>query len=146
MSAPQELSARFGRTPVIGPAYHPMFKGAATLLVMAIVFYAYRALEASAGAFELQTKVLFAAAGLTVLFTYYGFLRSQVRIDADGIAQSWMFKRPSAWDDVRSARLMRTPAQTRLLVRLASGRYHVYSAGDAVVAQAFLEIARRYPG
>lgn len=145
MTAQQDPREMFGRVPVVGPAYHPMFKGAATLLVMAIVFYAYRALETTHAEFGLQTKVLFAAAGLTVLFSYYGFLRSQVRIDEYGIAQSWMFKRPSAWSDVRSARLMRTPMNVRLLVRLASGRYHVYSAGDAVVAQAFFDIARRYP-
>lgn len=135
----------FGQHPMLGPAYHPVFKGTATLLMMAIVFYAYRGLEANAAALTGQIKLLFAAAGMTMLFSYYGLLRSQTTIDGQGIAQSWMFKKPVAWDQIRSARVVRLPMAVRLLVRTSSGRFLVYHAGTEELGFAFEAIARRYP-
>lgn len=142
MSDPRQF---FAERPMLGPAYHPVFKGVATLLMMAIVFYAYRALEAHAASLTSQLKLLFAAAGMTLLFTYYGLLRSQTTIDGDGIAQSWMFKKPVDWDQIRGARVVRLPMAVRLVVRTDAGRVLIYNAGDEHLGYAFEAIARRFP-
>lgn len=136
----------FGAHPMLGPAYHQIFKAMATALMMAIVFYAYRALEKDGGAvLTLQARMLFAMAGLTVLFTYYGLLRSQTTIDGEGITQSWMFKKPVAWEDIRGARVQRHPLTVRLVVRTQAGRFLVYDAGSPELGFAFDAIARTYP-
>ena len=95
--------------------------------------------------FSAQVRMVFAMAGLTVLFTYYGLLRSQTTIDGEGIAQSWMFKKPVAWSDIRGARVVRHPLAVRLIVRTQSGRFHVYNAGSEDLGHAFDAIARAYP-
>lgn len=145
MSEQRDPRTYFAERPVLGPAYHPVFKGTATLLMMAIVFYAYRALEAHAAGLTSQIKLLFAAAGITLLFTYYGLLRSQTTIDGHGIAQSWMFKKPVGWDQIRGAQVVRMPMAVRLLVRTDAGRILVYNAGDEHLGHAFAAIARRFP-
>lgn len=136
----------FGAHPMLGPAYHQIFKAMATALMMAIVLYAYRALEQGGGAvLGTQTRMLFAMVGLTVLFTYYGLLRSQTTIDGEGIAQSWMFKTGVAWEDIRAVRVQRHRLAVRLMVRTQAGRVHVYDAGSDELGFAFDAIARAYP-
>ena len=92
-----------------------------------------------------QTRMLFAMVGLTVLFTYYGLLRSQTMIDGEGITQSWMFKTGVAWEDIRAVRVQRHRLAVRLMVRTQAGRVHVYDAGSDELGFAFDAIARAYP-
>ncbi len=145
MSELRDPRKYFGEHPMFGPAYHQVFKATATLLMMAIVFYAYRALERDSSVLTGQTKLLFAFAGMTILFTYYGLLRSQTTIDEHGIAQSWMFKKAVGWDEIRGARVLRMPMAVRLIVRTQSGRFNVYNAGSDDLGLAFDAIARAYP-
>lgn len=143
---PRNPRQYFGAHPMLGPAYHQLFKAMATALMMAIVLYAYRALEHGGGAvLTTQVRMLFAMAGLTVLFTYYGLLRSQTMIDGEGITQSWMFKQPVAWEDIGGVRVERHRLTVRLVVRTRAGRVQVYDAGSPELSGAFGTIARAYP-
>lgn len=135
----------FARTPVHGPAYSPSFKGLATLIMMAIVYYAYLALERHAAFMAADVKFALAAVGVMLVLSYWALLKSTTTIDGHGIAQSLMFKRPLAWDEIRSVRLVRSPSAVRLYVRGDTGAVVVYHAGNSIVSSAFALIARRYP-
>lgn len=139
---PREI---FARTPVHGPAYSPTFKALATLIVMAIVYTGAHALEHHAIRVGLEVRAGFAIVGASLVLSYWSLLRSTTTIDGHGITQSAMLKAPVAWDDLRGARLLRSPGAVRLIVRTDAGRVSVFHAGNDDVASAFALIARRYP-
>lgn len=135
----------FAQSPLHGPAYGPMFKGTATVLVIAIVFYAVRAFQNTEAMFTFEMKAGLAMIAFVVLATYSALMRSTTRLDADGISQTLMFKRPVAWDNVRSVRLVRLPTATRLFVRTGGPRTAVFHAGSEDLGIGFALIAKRYP-
>ncbi|HEU4620687.1 MAG TPA: hypothetical protein VFS42_00550 [Burkholderiaceae bacterium] len=139
---PREL---FSRAPVIGPAYAAVFKATATLIVIAILYYGIRAFERTNVDASLQLMLGFGLIGVAVLMSYWALMRSTTTIDAKGISQTLMFKRPVAWDDIRSVRLVRLPTAARLFVRTNGPRVAVFHAGSQELAQAFAAVARRYP-
>lgn len=134
----------FQHTPVKGAAYHPVFKGMASVLMMALVFYAWRFMETGAAQIGSEFKTVFALAGLMVLLSYYALLRSVTTVDGQGIRQSWMFNKTVTWDELAGARVIRLPAAMRLLVRTQTGRFVIFHAGTTALADAFIAIARRY--
>lgn len=134
----------FKQSPVMGTAYHPIFKGMATVLMLALVFYAWRFFDSAGTQISRHMKLVFAATGLMVLFSYYALLKSTTTVGADGIEQSWMFKKPITWDEIRSARVVRMPAAVRLIVRTQTGKFVMFHAGTSDLANAFAAVASRY--
>jgi hypothetical protein len=134
----------FKQSPVTGAAYHPIFKGMATVLMMALAFYAWRFFESAGTSVSRDMKWMFATTGLMVLFSYYALLRSTTTLSANGIEQSWMFKKPITWDEIRSVRVVRMPAAVRLIIRTQTGRFVIFHAGTSALAEAFAVVANRY--
>ena len=142
--SPTSVPDIFKQSPVTGAAYHPIFKGMATVLMIALVFYAWRFFDSAGTQISRDMKLVFAATGLMVLFSYYALLKSTTSVGANGIAQSWMFKKPISWDEIRSVRIVKMPAAMRLIVRTQTGRFVIFHAGTSALAEAFAVVANRY--
>jgi len=134
----------FKQSPVMGAAYHPIFKGMATVLMIALLFYAWRFFESAGTQISRDMKLVFAATGMMVLFSYYALLKSTTTVSANGIEQSWMFKKPITWDEIRSTRVVRMPAAVRQIVRTQTGKFVIFHAGTSELASAFAAVANRY--
>jgi hypothetical protein len=143
-STPASIPEIFQQAPVAGSAYHPIFKGMATVLMIALVFYAWRFFESAGTQISRDMKLVFAATGLMVLFSYYALLKSTTTVNGNGIEQSWMFKKPISWDEVRSVRVVKMPAAVRLIVRTQTGKFVMFHAGTRGLAEAFAAVAQRY--
>jgi hypothetical protein len=145
-SSPRDV---FADHPLAGQAYTQWQKGAATALMIGIFVSAARALEMSGDALTLEIRFVLAMFGLLIVFSYWAVLRSVTMMDAHGVRQTMMLKRPIVWNDIRAVRVMRANsgalASTRLIVRTADQHFHVLHGGCDELAAAFVLIARHYP-
>jgi hypothetical protein len=135
----------FADHPVSGPAYATLHKASATAILIGIVFYAFRALEAGHDWMTLELKFVFALIGLALLFSYRALLQSTTTVDGDGIGQSAMNKRASQWGEISGVRVVRVPLGARMTVRTRDGRVVTYHGASEDVCAAFALVSRRYP-
>lgn len=135
----------FAEHPVSGPAYAPIHKASATAMLIGIVFYGFRALEAGEPWITLELRFVFALIGLALLFSYRALLQSTTTLDGHGIGQSAMNKRTSEWAEIAGVRVMRVPFGARMTVRTRDGRRVTYQGASEDVCAAFALVSRRYP-
>lgn len=137
------------RETVRGPAYSPWFKLLATLVSLALAGYGISfALRYSFIHAALSVQLLFVVAMLLLALSYYGFLRSEVMIDAEGIRQSWLWNRQARWDEIRSAKLIGIPlagwlSPPRLVVRTGNA-FTTFNGGTPELLAEFARISLAY--
>lgn len=136
-----------------GPAFSRGFRFVVTTFVAAILYSGTQAvLTLPAGAIaamDIRVKLLVAAAVLLLIYTTYWFHAARIRIDQDGITQTWIFNKRVLWAEVISARLMAAPKAEfifppRLIVSSGFGRFKAFNGGDRAVWQEFARIHLHY--
>ncbi len=134
---------------VTGPAYSAWFKMLATLVTVALAGYGISfALRYALMDYGWGVRLLFAAAMLMLALAYYGFLRSEVTINAEGIHQSWLWNRQASWDEIRSAKLIGIPlagwlSPPRLVVRTGNS-FTTFNGGTPELLAEFARISLAY--
>lgn len=132
--------------PVSGPAYGRGFRVFATLAVLALLAFGARAVfvllpePPSRDGWFFLGAVVFALIG-----SWYFMVTARTTIDAQGIRQSGLIERRTAWDEVRHARVRGPGFSRRLVVRNVAGRFRYYYGGTPELAAAFERIATAYP-
>ena len=131
---------------LVGPAYSPWFKLLATLVTVALAGYGISfALRYSLFDYGWGVILLFVVAMLLLCLSYYGFLYSEVVIDANGIRQSWLWDRQVAWSEIRSAKLIGIPlagwlSPPRLVVRTGNS-FVTFNGGTPDLLAEFARIS-----
>ena len=132
--------------PVSGPAYGRAFRVSATVAVLALLAYGARVvfvlLPEPAGR---ESWIILAAATFGLVGTWYFMVTATTTIDAQGIRQSGLVERKTAWSEVWHARVRGPAFSRRLVVRNAGGRFRYYYGGTAELLAAFDLIAAAYP-
>ena len=132
-----------------GPAYSPWFKMLATLVTVALAGYGISfALRYALIDYGWGVRLLFVASMLMLLLSYYGFLRSEVTINSEGIRQSWLWNRQARWDEIRSAKLIGIPlagwlSPPRLVVRTGNA-FTTFNGGTPELLAEFARISLAY--
>ncbi len=129
--------------PVSGPAYGPVFRGAATAMLLVVLAMALRAtLDLPADEAARQGLWVLGIGLFALVCTYWVLMRSTTTIDAQGIHQSGLIDKRVAWSEVRSAWLFGPPFARRLVVRTDRGRFRFFFGGSPPLLAAFERIAR----
>jgi len=137
------------RETLTGPAYSPWFKMLATLVTVALAGYGISfALRYSLLDYGWSVRLMFIASMLMLLLSYYGFLRSEVTINAEGIRQSWLWNRQASWSEIRSAKLIGIPlagwlSPPRLVVRTGNS-FTTFNGGTPELLAEFARISLAY--
>lgn len=130
--------------PISGPAYGRGFRVFATVAVLALLAYGARMVLAlpetpSRDGWYFLGAVVFALVG-----SWYFMVTARTTIDAQGIRQSGLIERRTAWDEVRYARVRGPAFSRRLVVRNIAGRFRYYYGGTPELVAAFERIAAAY--
>ncbi|HEV7930170.1 MAG TPA: hypothetical protein VGP12_08580 [Nitrosospira sp.] len=134
-------------------AFSRGFRCTVAIFVAAILYSGTQALlilpEGAIAAADLRVKILVAAAIFLLLYTTYWFQAGRIRIDEQGITQTWIFNKRVLWTEVISARLMAVPKAEflfppRLIVSSGFGRFKAFNGGEAVIWQEFAQIHLHY--
>lgn len=130
-----------------GPAQGPAFPLAVRVLATVLVAYTAhwgwqsRTLLAAVD-WTWAGLTLLAAAGVMVLWCLVWIWRSRIRVDGEGLYQSWMWDKQVRWADITQARLVTIPGTTailapRLVVRARGTAFPlVFYCGDRRVLDA----------
>ena len=133
-------------TPVEGPAFPPLVKLLAGLLLAALAFWGWRAADRLAAAdWTWPGALLLAAAIACIVLAYYWMVRSRTTVSATHIRQSWIWPKQVALDDIAQAKLIAVPRlewlfAPRLVVRVRGQGVQVFHAADAAVLRAFVRL------
>jgi hypothetical protein len=131
--------------PVHGPAYTRAFKGAATVVVLLVVVQAMRAWDVLGPALSGQAGWIFIGGFFVLLGSYALLLRSQTRVDAEGIRQTGIIDKAVRWDEIKVARLRGFPFARRLVVSTGYGKLRAFYAGTQELEAAFARISAAFP-
>ncbi len=134
---------------ILGSAYSKSFKKLSSFIVIVIFLYVlnflirYDVLD-----YDLDTKIFFISIFFFITISYYSFLKSKVRIDSDGISQSFFWNRKIFWEDVRSAKIISISllgfySQTRLVIRTKLSLI-TFNAGTPDLIEEFKKISNYY--
>ena len=132
--------------PVEGPAFPLLVKLLASALVAGMLVTAARAADGLLEQSWTPTGLgLMIAAMLLVLWCLAWIWRSRTRVDADGIGQTWFWRKSVRWDDVTQARFIAVRRlewifAPRLLVRMRSGRVILFHAGALAVRERVVQV------
>lgn len=123
-----------------GPAFPPLIKVLATLLVAAMAYWGMATIFA-AGPETLSTGswLLVGGAFAIALVAYVWMLRSRTSIDAEAIEQTWLWRRRVMLAEISQAKFIYVPwlrwiLAPRLIVRAGPGVRVFYCADPAVIA------------
>jgi hypothetical protein len=131
---------------VTGPAYSPIHKLLATVIVVVLAGYtATVALRSPAEHFSFGIVAVLLLAAMLLGSCYYWFLRSTVTIDEKGIRQTWIVDREVDWGMVHSAKMIGIPYMSwifppRLIVR-AGNKFNTFHGGTQEVLVEFAKIS-----
>ena len=132
---------------VSGPAFPPLVKALASLLVTALVVSATMALSGEPGIHRMQFRdwAFLAAAALVVGSGWWSVQTSQTRIDGVVIEQTWMWRKRVEIVEIREVKLIDVPGLgwlivPRLMVRSGFG-VTIFHAGDPAVLARFRLLA-----
>lgn len=133
------------RLPVSGPSF------GWTVRLLAGAFLSWIALlmmqaPVREGYARLDTWVQLAMIACTVLMIagYWYFFTGKTTLTADGISQSWLWRKQMRWDEVKSARFMGLPflawlIPPRLLLTSERGRRVLFNGGCSELHRAFAQ-------
>lgn len=132
--------------PVEGPAFPLLVKLLASALVAGMLVTAARV---GGGLLEQSWTPtglgLMLAAVVLVLWCLAWIWRSRTRVDADGIGQTWFWRKSVRWADVTQARFIAVRRlewilAPRLVVRTRSGSVMLFHAGDLAVRERVVQV------
>ncbi len=131
--------------PVSGPAYGRGFRAFATAMLLALLAFGARVLWEQLPTLARGGGWFLGAVVFALLGTWYFMVTARTTIDAQGVRQSGLIERSTAWDEIRSA-CVRGPAfSRRLVVHSSLGRLRYYYGGTPDLLAAFERIAAAYP-
>jgi hypothetical protein len=134
--------------PVEGPAFPILVKLLATALAGGMLVAAAGAADGLlAQAWTVSGLGLVAAAMVLVLWCLAWIWRSRTRVDADGIGQTWFWRKSVRWADVTQARFIAVRRlewilAPRLVVRTRGGGVLLFHAGDLAVRERVVQVLR----
>ena len=139
MRSPQERFAQ----PVHGHAYRPLTRVLTVFIAVATIGYGAN-VGATRG--ELAGALLFmlVSAGLIMAVASWYIVMGKTTIDARGVHQDWIMAKSYGWAEIRSARIVRLPVSTRLMLNTGRPPFKVIQAGTPELEQAFREIVAYY--
>ena len=139
MDTPQQRFAQ----PVRGHAYRPVTRVLTVMIAVVTLGYGAR-VGINRG--ELSGPLLFmlVSAGLIMAVAAWYIVMGQTTIDARGVHQDWIMAKSYGWGEIRSARLVRLPLSTRLMLNTGRPPFKVVQAGTVELEAAFREIAAVY--
>lgn len=120
---------------VTGAAFSPFFKGLTTLIVLGSALWLMKLWWAgkfgATGWEGLRAAGWFILGWLLLAWTAWEVWHSQARLDAEGLHQSWIWKKHMAYDDLAYAKLIRVRGlewlmAPRLYVRTLLGKFAVF--------------------
>lgn len=132
--------------PLEGPAFPPLVKALALLLVAAMVAWGIRVADQLMGVdWTVSGALVVAIALVMVLWCASWIMRSRTSVDGTHIRQSWMWDKEVAVADVTQARLVGVPGLAwlvapRLVVRARGRGLLVFHAADRRVLSAFARL------
>lgn len=136
---PIRPAERFAQ-PVVGPSYKLGARVLAIVLTAIVVLFIGGALlnapDANASVF-----MLLGGAGIAMVVTCGYIVAGKTTVDARGVRQDWLITKDYAWEEIQSARVLRLPLATRLLMVTARPPYKTVHAGSPELRAAFEEIA-----
>ncbi len=130
--------------PVSGPAYTRAFKGAATVVLLLVGVLSVRAWDTLMLAASTQMGWFFIGGYVALIGSYVLLLRSQTRVDAEGICQTGLVDKKVTWDEIKVARLRGFPFARRLVVSTGYGKFRAFYAGTRDLEQTFARIGASY--
>lgn len=138
--------------PVEGPAFSRGAKLVLTAFMVVFLFYTallWERIMGQAAPLSDGAKILLGATVLLLVYLYSWVLRSRVRIDAEGITQTWIATKHVPWTEVVGARMIAIPRveflfPPRLLVKAGFARSRVFNGGTPELWRAFAEIDIHY--
>lgn len=129
--------------PVTGPAYRPVTRVLAVLIVTSLLVYGVQVLTGSEPVNSAVLMLMAAAAGVVLITAWY-ILTGKTTVDATGIRQDWFWERHFRWHEIARARFVRVPLAPRLVLMTARGPLKSVHSGNRALDAAFTEIDRFY--
>ena len=125
-----------------GPAFGPLFKALAWAMSLGLVAWTWRL-----GIDWRSSHGAWVAVACAMLVCIAWFIQtSRTQIDAQGIEQTWMWRRQVALRELALLKVMRVPGlefliAPRIYARTLSGRFHFFYCHDPRVLEEFRRIA-----
>lgn len=126
-----------------GAAFSPSFQAITGLIVLGSAYWLLSLWQqgkfgGDTGVAGLKAAGWFIVAWALLAWTAWHVLQSRVRLDAQGIHQTWIWDKYMAWDDLAFAKLIRIRGlewfmAPRLYVRTLVGKFAVFYVTDATV-------------
>lgn len=136
---------------VEGPAFTPLVKGCASLLVAGVVVYGARSVDRFVSAGTGVSLALFLALlAMFVVYCLWWMLISRTTVTATHLHQTWWSTKHVALADITQTKLILVPGLTwligpRLVVRTRSAGSVVFHAAQPDVIAAFARISLGLP-
>ena len=129
--------------PVRGHAYRPLTRVVATTIALATLAYGGNVAATHEG---ISGALLFTvvSAGIVMVFACWYIVTGRTTIDARGVHQDWIMAKSYGWSEIRSARILRLPLSTRLMLNTGRPPYKVIQSGTPELTAAFEEIVAWY--
>jgi hypothetical protein len=139
MIAPDERFA----LPIRGHAYRPLTRVLAMTIAIATLAYGATVASTRDG---VAGSLLFmvVSAGLVMVFACWYIVMGRTTIDARGVHQDWIMAKSYGWGEIRSARILRLPLSTRLMLNTGRPPFKVIQSGTPEITAAFEEIVAFY--
>jgi hypothetical protein len=129
--------------PVTGPAYRPVTRVLAVLIVASLMVYGAQVLTGREAVNSAVLMLMAAAAGVVLITAWY-ILTGKTTVDATGIRQDWFWERHFRWHEIMRARFVRVPLAPRLVLMTPRGPMKSVHSGNRALDAAFTEIDRFY--
>lgn len=139
MTPPQERFAH----PVSGHAYRPVTRLLTIVIALATLGYGL-SVGLTRGHLEGPLAFMLVTAGLIMAVAAWYIVTGQTTIDANGVRQDWIMAKSYGWGEIRSARLVKLPLATRLMLNTGRPPFKVIQAGTPEIEAAFREIVAYY--
>jgi len=142
---PPSIESLLAQGPLLGPAWPGAAKAIAWIVLLLTALQIGR--TAASLPFEQISGVMagivgFCFIGLAVIVR--AMQTSVVRIDSQGLHQSWITHRSVAWQDIQYAKFVPMLFSKRLIVFRRGGRPLVFQSGNKALQTAFAHIALAY--
>jgi hypothetical protein len=128
--------------PVSGPAYRPVTRVVAGLLVAGLLGWGVRTLLMADEPPDTTRLGTAAVIALALLWPMPMLLFGRTVVDADGIRQPGLMGREIRWTEVQRIRFVRMPMSPRLMASSGFGRVKVFHSGSRELDQAFAQAVR----
>ena len=139
MIAPEQRFAQ----PIRGQAYRPLTRILALTIALATLAYGASVASTRDGVAG-SLLVMVISAGAVMVFACWYIVMGRTTIDARGVHQDWIMAKSYGWGEIRSARILRLPLSTRLMLNTGRPPFKVIQSGTPEITAAFEEIVAFY--